>query len=948
MFFNHSNVFKQSSFILLLILLLLLVTGNTYAGGQPMTTNHFRVLVFHSYQESLLWDRHINIGVQEVFARSGLDYDLYYEYMDSKREKTGQYFLELADFYRFKYKEEDFDLVIASDNNALAFLKQYGRELFPSVPVIFTGVNGFEEYMISSHPHITGVAEDLSFRETIDIALQNHPEKENIIIYGDNTTTYRVNKQQLLNIIPEYENRINFDFRDDLRISEIVEDLETEGNDSIVLLISTITDDQGRTLSFVRISELLSEANPSIPIYGLWDFFVGHGAVGGKVVSGKVMGSLAAEMAVDYLNGIPVEDLEVIQDSPNIYMFDYNKLNQFEIQEDTLPEDSIIVNSPDPIWHINREYVISALIVLVILISFIIYLIHSRNKIKKAREELEAEREFSDRIVNTAEAAIVVLDLEGRVKLFNRFAEEISHYSREEVIGKDAYQLFFTESAKLYYREKLKNKLENDISQWRTDTTVIDKRGEKHLVSWHNSVIRNTDHEINGILSIGIDLTEQNRIEESLQYKLYHDELTSLPNMKFIREKLTISLEEAIEQDENLAIMMLDLDKFRLINDIYGHQFGDQLLIRVSERINSSLDPRVTLARIGGDDYIILISDINEVPEVISIAEEILEEIRKPYFIDDEEIMIQASIGIAVYPGDGSNEDLLIKAADSALYRAKEIGKGSYQLYNNDINIRNTERLFLEKNMTRALEEEQFEVYFQPIVNVSDSYIIGAEALLRWNHPERGFIPPGKFIPIAEENGLIIEIGYYVIRQACSRFKKWTEQGCDPGILTVNLSPRQFNQDNLIENIEEILDECQFPGDRLALEITESTAISNPGLTSRTLYEMRNKGIGVFLDDFGTGFSSLNYLTRFPVNGLKIDRSFINLLEKGGENQSIVAAIIAMAHELGIRVVAEGVETNEQLDFIRQHKCDYTQGYYCYHPMPADKLEELLLRRDMC
>ncbi|MFP4017203.1 MAG: EAL domain-containing protein [Halanaerobiales bacterium] len=935
---------KQPGFILLL-LLLVLITGNIYASSHPMTADHFRILVFHSYQESLLWDKHINEGVEEVFADSGLDYDMYYEYMDSKREKTGRYFLELASFYRFKYRDEDFDVVIASDNNALTFLKQYGQELFPSASIIFTGVNGFEEHMIASHPDITGVAEDLSFRETIDIALQNHPEKENIIIYGDNTTTYRVNKQQLLNIIPEYENRINFDFRDDLRISEIVEDLETEGNDSMVFLISTITDDQGRTIPFYRIAEMLSEANPSIPVYGLWDFFVGHGAVGGKVVSGKVMGSLAAEMAVDYLNGIPVEDLEVIRDSPNVYMFDYNKLNQFGIQEDTLPEGSVIVNRPDQSWDIDRDYVITVLIVLVILIFLILYLIKSRNRIKKAQQELESEREFTDRIVNTAEAAIVVLDLEGRVKLFNRFSEELSLYSREEVIGKDAYQLFFTESAKLYYREKLKNKLENDISQWRTETTVIDKRGEKHLVSWHNSVIRNTDHEINGILSIGIDLTEQNRIEENLQYKLYHDELTSLPNMKYLREKLTITLEEALERDRSLAIMMLDLDKFRLINDIYGHQFGDQLLIRVSERINSILDPRVTLARIGGDDYIILISDINEVPEVISIAEEILDEIKKPYLIEEEEIMIQCSIGIAVYPGDGSSEDILIKAADSALYRAKEIGKGSYQLYNNDINIRNTERLFLEKNMSHALEEGQFEVYFQPIVDVNNSDIIGAEALLRWIHPERGFISPGKFIPIAEENGLIIEIGYYVIREACSRFRKWIDRGCDPGILTVNLSPRQFNQDNLIENIEEILDECQFPGDRLALEITESTAISNPGLTARTLYEMRNKGIGVFLDDFGTGFSSLNYLTRFPVSGLKIDRPFINLLEKGGENQSIVAAIIAMAHELGIRVIAEGVETDKQLDFIRTHKCDFTQGYYCYHPMPADKLEELLLSK---
>jgi len=920
----------------------MIVTVDICSSVQLQAAGHHRVLIFHSYQESLLWDRDINQGIEKVFNSSGLDYGLYYEYMDSKRPNTVEYFKELAHFYRYKYKDDSFDLIIASDNNALLFLGEYGREIFPSTPVIFTGVNGFEDDMLEGYDSITGIAEDLSFRETIDIALKLHPGKKNIIIYGDHTTTYHINKIQLEEIIPEYQDKATFSFRDHLKLSKIVEDLKGVGDDSIVLLISSISNDQGKTLSFFRIASLLSEANKDVPIYGLWDFYLGHGVVGGKVVSGVRMGELAASMAVKYLEGTPIADLEVIRESPNPYIFDYRQLENFAINLRNLPKDSIIVNRPKSNFIISRQYVISTLMLLIFLIFFAIYLIYTNTKIENARSEVKAEKMFSERIINTAEAAIVVLDTEGRVKLFNRFCEELSLYKKEEVLGKDAFDIFFTSGSREHHRQNLSDMLGNGVTQWRTETTIVDKNGEHHFISWQNSFIKNPEGKIEGILSIGIDLTKQNQIEENLQYKLYHDELTLLPNMKFVREKLTISVEEAVDEDTSLAIMMFDLDRFRLVNDIYGHQFGDQLLIKVSERLTSLIGDRATIARIGGDDYIILLTGVEEVPEVVTIAEDILEEIKKPFNIDDEEILIQASIGIAIYPGDGGNEERLIKAADSAMFRAKEIGNGSYQLYNDDINIRNTERLFLENNIVHALEDKQFEVYYQPIVEVKTGKIAGAEALLRWNHPERGIISPGKFIPIAEENGSIIEIGYYVIREACSQFARWYKMGYDIGYLSVNLSPRQFGQDKLLEEIEAILSDCQFPAGKLVLEITESTAIINPSKTSRTLHEMKSRNIRVLLDDFGTGFSSLNYLTRFPVHGLKIDRSFISLLEKGGENHSVVAAIIAMAHQLGIKVIAEGVETDEQLQFIKDNNCEYTQGYYCYRPMPVDDLEKVL------
>ncbi|MFW6306076.1 MAG: EAL domain-containing protein [Bacillota bacterium] len=821
---NRKRIIRN--FLRLTLFLLLLVYPLFYADSvKTITDEHYRILIFHSYQESLVWNRDINAGIHEALSTSDIEYELYYEYMDSKREVTEEYYRQLINLYSHKYSRGSFDVIIAIDNNALNFLKQFSDKLFGEIPIIFAGVNGYEKDTIKGYSNITGVAETLSYKDTIDTAIKLHPDKKNIIIYGDRTTTYEINKKELQKIIPIYEGEINFLFKDNLKMSGIIDDLSQQSADSIVLAISTISDDEGHPLSFNRTAEVLSSANREIPVYGMWDFFLGKGIVGGKVVSGRLTGKLAAALTVECLKGkelgMEAADIDVINRDFNRYMFDYLQLRLFSINRDQLPENSVIINSPGDYWNINRRYIISGLLVLIISILIIIYLISTNRKLKNTQQELTVEKEFHEKITN-------------------------------------------------------------------------------------------------------------------------YDELTSLPNIKYFREKLSVELKKSIQKDGFLAIMMYDLSRFSLINDIYGHHFGDRLLIKIGQRLTDLMEKRATIARISGDDFIFLFSDIEDIAEVIQIAEQILEYTKKPIYIDDEEIIIHANIGISIYPGDGANENMLIKAADSALYRAKEVSDTNYQLYNSDINIRNEERLFLEKNIPNALEKKQFVVYYQPIVHLETGEIAGAEALIRWQHPEKGLISPGNFIPYAEENGSIIEIGNFVIRKACSQFKEWEEKGYKPGDISINLSPRQFSDTNLINTIDNILREYDFDYSKLILEVTESAAIINPALTIRILNELRDMKIRVMLDDFGTGFSSLNYLTRFPVNGLKIDRSFINLLEKGGENKLIVSAIIAMAHELGIRVVAEGVETNEQLLFIENHNCDFTQGYYCYHPMPAKDFEKLL------
>ncbi len=438
------------------------------------------------------------------------------------------------------------------------------------------------------------------------------------------------------------------------------------------------------------------------------------------------------------------------------------------------------------------------------------------------------------------------------------------------------------------------------------------------------------------------DITERKRTEERLSYLAYYDALTSLPNRQLLNERLSWAMTEADARDRLVAVMFLDLDRFKTINDTLGHDVGDALLKSVAERLKACVRPGDTISRLGGDEFTIVLANVAHVDDVARVAQKILDQFIAPFRIAGRDLFASPSIGITLYPFDDNNTESLLKNADTAMYHAKSLGRNNFQFYTAELNARAARQLELETGMRHALEREEFVLHYQPLVNMQKGLIVGMEALLRWQHPEYGLIPPMEFIPLAEETGLIVPIGEWVLRTACAQIKVWHATGFPALHVAVNLSSKQLQKKNFAEVVKQALRETGLEPRYLDLELTESLLMQDMEAAEAILKELKDLGALISLDDFGTGYSSLSYLKRFPIDFLKIDRSFVKDIAHDRYGAGIVRAIIVMAHTLGIKVIAEGVETSEQFGYLRDQGCDISQGYFCSKPLAVETFTELL------
>ncbi|MEK8126427.1 EAL domain-containing protein [Paenibacillus filicis] len=439
-------------------------------------------------------------------------------------------------------------------------------------------------------------------------------------------------------------------------------------------------------------------------------------------------------------------------------------------------------------------------------------------------------------------------------------------------------------------------------------------------------------------------VNERKRAEEKIQHMAYHDALTNLPNRLLFDEKLKACFTEAERTGNMMAVIFFDLDRFKVINDTLGHHVGDQLLQRLAQKLQGYVDDKDIVARFGGDEFIILLTQMAHSEEAALFAEGIPDLLKEPFFIEEQELFVTASIGISLYPQDGSEGETLLKNADIAMYRSKEKGGNAFHYYHSDMNKRSMHRLNLEIHLRKALERGEFAVYYQPIVNLKNGSVFGMEALVRWHHPDWGMVSPGEFIPLAEETGLIVPIGNWVLRQACKQNREWQRKGYAALVVSVNISAIQFHQMNFVQIVMDALRDSGLPPGSLCLEITENVAMNNVSHILDTMHRLRELGVRISIDDFGTGYSSLSYLKRFHVHTLKIDQSFIRDVTSDEDNAAIVTALIAMSHRLKIKSLAEGVETQEQLQFLIAQGCDEIQGYVFSKPMPASEFEDLISR----
>ncbi|KTD68397.1 regulatory protein (GGDEF and EAL domains) [Legionella steelei] len=556
----------------------------------------------------------------------------------------------------------------------------------------------------------------------------------------------------------------------------------------------------------------------------------------------------------------------------------------------------------------------------------------------------EDELRIRERAIEAGTHGVVILDISKPnlpIIYVNKAFERITGFSERQILGQN---LSFLHGSQVEHVNQKRINLA--IKELREETVELEsyrRNGEVFWVELSVAPVRDSFDNVKHYVCILNDVSQRREMEQQLIQQATHDSLTELPNRVLLIDRVDQAILQAKKKGSLLGFLFLDLDHFKMTNDTLGHSIGDRLLQAVSNRLLIATDDFDTVCRLGGDEFVILLQDVATEMQAQQKAEEILTSISKPIQIDQHNLKVTGSIGISYFPKDGDNYESLMKSADLSMYHAKDSGRNTFRTYDKEMNMRIINRMQLDNALRDSLRKNEFHLVYQPFINLTTNKIIGFEALLRWHSHILGNVPPNDFISMAEENGLILDIGMWVLREACSQLVRWHAQGYDQLTVAVNISGRQFRQVHLSEVIEKILLETGLPAKFLELELTESLLVDNVKHAVETMYELKDMGTKLVIDDFGTGYSSLSYLKQFPVDKLKIDRSFISELVNRENDAAITRAIINLGHSLNLEVLAEGVETDLQREFIVQHGCDYAQGYYFAMPQKPEELSNFII-----
>ncbi len=551
-------------------------------------------------------------------------------------------------------------------------------------------------------------------------------------------------------------------------------------------------------------------------------------------------------------------------------------------------------------------------------------------------------------LVNSANSIILRWDTRGIIRFINPYGLEFFGFREDEIVGKNVMQTIVppTETTGRDLAYMIEDIGRNPDDYIRNENENIKKDGSRVWITWNNKAVTDEQGRTVEILSIGNDITDKKHYEQKIYQLAHFDDLTGLPNRTLFRQRLEEAMQQTRRDARILPVFYLDLDRFKPINDSLGHHNGDRLLQQLASRLLACLRPNETLARMGGDEFTAILQGQEDRQDALRIAQQVarkmLDAMSQPFQLDEHPIYITGSIGIVFYPHDGEELSLLLKNADMAMYQAKQKGKNCYLFYEPHMNSQAMHNLKLETELRQALENSQLEVHYQPSLNLRTGRVECVEALLRWQHPELGNIPPETFIPIAEESDLILRLGNWVLKQAIDQAAFWSEQEIGDFIIAINLSMRQFSDEHLPERILRELQKADLPASRLGLELTESTVMQDSQRGLKTLTRLHELGVCLFIDDFGTGYSSLSRLQNLPLHMLKIDKSFVANIDEHPRHARLIDAIIAMAHNLGIKVIAEGVETQQQFDYLIQRGCDCIQGHHFCPALPAAELGKRL------
>lgn len=1244
--FNSFSLTQKQTGVCLTAGLILLLVLTLIPARQTRASDPALVLILQSYHQGLSWTDNNLAGIREALSVRE-DLDIQVTFMDTKRYPPEKVAPAVFASLKAKYSDNAPDVIIASDNSALSFLKQHRKALFPNTPIVFCGINGFKESMLDEDGQWAGVLEQSDAAATLNLIRNIHPQTRRLVVVSDRTDTGWAEERMAKVALANLPNGPRIEYWSDLGINELKRKLsDLVPGEDIVLLTVFNRDRNGKFLTFEESAELISSSSP-VPVYGLWDFYIGHGVAGGHVASSFNQGRGAGILALRILSGESAESIGILAGNFNRSIIDYSVLERFGVSARSIPAHVLVMNSPSSWMKEHRGIILAAIGLVVLEALAILFLIAKVTRIRRQNlrdaegtrdmlftvinsipqavywkdqnlvymgcnrryatsvglndpsqiigrtddqlpllQSVLKERKEEDRLVLAGEASIlhnirkitadnrppVWLDItrlpvrnsRGNILGILGLEEDITERKQneerlvrsqeqfelavkgtrdgiwdwdittnvlflsprwKEMIGyeehelKNDYQTFEerlhpSDKARVldYVMKYLAGEIQNyniefrfrhrkghylwilargealrdengipyrmagshtDITETkRHEQTLRDYARQMELATVHanelavqaeitkyeleheranlqaifdsatvgmvlvdealnvarvneaaaqlagrslgsmlgtsvgealgcihsvqdgRSVCGHTDHchdcpfqtamqnvlkggpaslETEGSRHLNIDdriqevyftakavtivtggkkqtllsfsdITKRKRDELALDYQAKHDALTGLPNRRFFTDTITtLTSRKTKRSKDHLALLFIDLDRFKQINDTLGHKVGDLLLVEVSRRLNDCLRDYDFLARMGGDEFTAILGAISDTEEVDRVANRMLESLLVPFDIQKNRFSIGASIGIALYPEDALDGETLIKHADSAMYAAKEAGRNRVHWFTRRGSNDTSRRQDTERELRNALDNGELAVFYQPIVNLASQRIEKAEALLRWNHPERGMVSPGLFIPVAEETGLIHPIGDFVLSEACQASRRWNDLGFADMDVAVNLSSSHFQSADLLDRISEIIVGSGMDVSRLLFEMTESTLAESEEREADVLFHLRDMGIRISIDDFGIGFSSLARLKRFPFIHLKVDGSFVREITTNREDQALTKLIVDMAHTIGVTVTAEWVENEQQLEIIRKTGCDFAQGYLISPPLPADRFEDFLV-----
>ena len=1043
--------------------ILLLLSACLHSSAHAGSTKH--VLIINSYHQGMDWTDGETAGVIGSLANSGVPVEFFIEYMDAKRLTESADFEIFRQLLSYKYRFLSPDAIVVTDNDAFDFMRRHRDTVFPGVPVVFCGVNWFQDEQLVGHSDFTGVAETADSTATLEFMLRTHPGTERIVIVIDDTTTGRALRRELEPVLARFAGRVGFEFWDRRTPDELSQDLATLGAKTLVLLMPYARDRTGVFITYEDIAKLVSARSP-VPVYANWDFYLGYGIVGGVLTTANAQGVAAAGMLQRILGGESARNLPVQYDVPRSYAFDYRQLARFGISTSLLPDGSRIVHQP---WRETNRHLIwmgglLALVVIALLWGLLVSVVRKRQADQALRESMDILLSH-DSALREISQGVLIAGADRRINYANSASERMSGYSADELRGISCSILQGAETS-AETKEQIRNALDaaqpfhGEILNYRKDGTpfwnalsispVFDAQGRVNqfvgiqydvtqrkqadvelriaakafesqvamlvadadgiilrvnqaftqttgysadeAIGKKTSLLKSGRHDkafyaqfwqtlkeqkswqgviwnrrksgsvyaewltINAVLAPdGLithyvcafsDITQNKEAEAEVHRLAYYDQLTQFPNRRLLQDRLGQALVSAQRSGIHGAVLFLDLDNFSTFNDTRGHEAGDQLLTQVALRLRQTLRNVDTVARPGGDEFVAILEELGEEAEGAAararhLGQQLCGAIAHPYELNGQRYTSTVSVGICLFHG-GETVEQLLKNAEIAMYQAKASGRNTVRFFDPEMQASLDRHSALENDLRQALAHKELLLYYQPQVDRSGR-ILGAEILLRWKHPLRGFISPVDFIPLAEETGLILPIGQWVMEGACNQVKQWSSDPVASQLkVSVNVSSLQFRQDDFVERVSLLIRESGIDATRLKLELTETLVLGDIENTIMKMLALRQTGVSFSMDDFGTGYSSLAYLTRLPLDEIKIDKSFVSSLPGNHNDEIIAQTIISMGQSLGLRVVAEGVETEEQRVFLEAHGCHAYQGYLFSRPVPLEEFSAQL------